>query len=71
MFWMDRINAANEVVVHAFLKGKVSFIAMPDIIGESMQKMNFVKNPVLDDYIQTDRETRLLTASLIKQERFE
>lgn len=65
------LNAANEVVVHAFLKGKVSFIAMPDIIGESMQKMNFVKNPVLDDYIQTDRETRLLTASLIKQERFE
>jgi len=65
------LNAANEVVVQAFLKGKISFAAMPDIIGESMQKMNFIKNPVLDDYMQTDKETRLLTASLIKQERFE
>jgi 1-deoxy-D-xylulose-5-phosphate reductoisomerase len=65
------LNAANEVVVQAFLEGKISFAAMPDIIGESMQKMNFIKNPVLDDYMQTDKETRLLTASLIKQERFE
>jgi 1-deoxy-D-xylulose-5-phosphate reductoisomerase len=60
------LNAANEVVVQAFLKGKVSFISMPDIIGESMQRMSFIKNPVLDDYIQTDKETRLLTASLMK-----
>ncbi|MGV8093868.1 MAG: 1-deoxy-D-xylulose-5-phosphate reductoisomerase [Mangrovibacterium sp.] len=60
------LNAANEVAVQAFLKEKISFISMPDIISESMQRMNFVKNPVLDDYIQTDKETRLLTASLIK-----
>lgn len=60
------LNAANEVVVQAFLKGKISFMAMPDIIGESMQRMSFVKNPVLDDYMQTDKETRLLTASLMK-----
>ncbi len=64
------LNAANEVVVQAFLKGKVSFIAMPDIIGESMQKVSYIKDPVLDDYIQTDKETRLLTASLIKQQSF-
>ncbi|MEL7587540.1 MAG: 1-deoxy-D-xylulose-5-phosphate reductoisomerase [Prolixibacteraceae bacterium] len=61
------LNAANEVVVQAFLKGKVRFICMPDIIGEVMQKMNFTKNPVLDDYIETDKETRLLTASFLKQ----
>jgi len=60
------LNAANEVVVQAFLKGKISFISMPDIIGESMQRMSFIKNPVLNDYIQTDKETRLLTASLMK-----
>ncbi|MDD4189822.1 MAG: 1-deoxy-D-xylulose-5-phosphate reductoisomerase [Mangrovibacterium sp.] len=60
------LNAANEVVVHAFLKEKISFMAMPGIIEKSMQKMGFVKNPALDDYIQTDKETRLLTASLMK-----
>jgi 1-deoxy-D-xylulose-5-phosphate reductoisomerase len=41
-------------------------MAMPGIIEKSMQKMGFVKNPALDDYIQTDKETRLLTASLMK-----
>ncbi|MGD9930823.1 MAG: 1-deoxy-D-xylulose-5-phosphate reductoisomerase [Mangrovibacterium sp.] len=61
------LNAANEVVVQAFLREKIRFVDMPGLIEESMQKVNFIKNPVLDDYIQTDKETRLLTASLIKQ----
>ena len=61
------LNAANEVVVQAFLKEKIRFVEMPDIIAESMKRINFIKSPVLDDYIQTDKETRLLTASLVKQ----
>jgi len=61
------LNAANEVVVQAFLREKVRFVEMPDIIEESMQKVAFIKNPDLNDYIQTDKETRLLTTSLIKQ----
>lgn len=61
------LNAANEVVVQAFLKEKIRFVDMPDLIEESMQKVTNLKNPVLDDYIQTDKETRLLTTSLIKQ----
>ena len=61
------LNAANEVVVQAFLREKIRFVDMPDVIEKSMQKVNFIKNPVLDDYIQTDKETRLLTASLVKQ----
>ena len=61
------LNAANEVVVQAFLKEKIRFVDMPDLIEESMQKVTNIKDPVLDDYIQTDKETRLLTTSLIKQ----
>ncbi|WP_159523511.1 1-deoxy-D-xylulose-5-phosphate reductoisomerase [Sunxiuqinia indica] len=61
------LNAANEVVVQAFLKEKIRFVDMPDLIEESMQKVSAIKNPVLDDYIQTDKETRLLTTSIIKQ----
>ncbi|MGQ8337218.1 1-deoxy-D-xylulose-5-phosphate reductoisomerase [Sunxiuqinia sp. A32] len=61
------LNAANEVVVQAFLKEKIRFAEMPYIIEESMQKVSFIKNPVLEDYIQTDKETRLLTNSFIKQ----
>ncbi len=61
------LNAANEIVVQAFLKEKIRFVDMPDLIEESMQKVSAIKNPVLEDYIQTDKETRLLTTSIIKQ----
>ncbi len=61
------LNAANEVVVQAFLQEKISFLEMPNIIENSMQKVSFIKNPDLDDYIQTDKETRLLTNSFIQQ----
>ena len=61
------LNAANEVVVQAFLREQIRFVDMPGLIEESMQKIDFIKNPMLDDYIQTDKETRLLTTSLIKK----
>lgn len=60
------LNAANEVVVQALLREKIRFADMPDLIEASMQKGTFVKNPDLNDYIETDKETRLLTTSLIK-----
>ena len=64
------LNAANEIVVQAFLKEKIRFIEMPDIIEKSMQKVNYISNPDLDDYIRTDKETRLLTTSMIKHRSF-
>lgn len=52
------VNAANEIAVEAFLKDKISFLGMSDLIETSMQKVSFIKNPSLEDYIQTDKETR-------------
>lgn len=60
------LNAANEVVVQAFLNDKISFLQMPEIIEETMEKATFLKNPDLDDYIQTDKETRIMTSARIK-----
>lgn len=60
------LNAANEVVVQAFLNDKISFLQMPEIIEEIMEKATFLKNPDLDDYIQTDKESRILTAAKLK-----
>ena len=60
------LNAANEVVVQAFLNDKISFMQMPVIIEKSMAKVTFKKDPDLDDYIQTDMETRILTAAIVK-----
>ena len=55
------LNAANEMVVDAFLKDKVGFLQMSDIIADTLQKCTFVKNPSLEDYIASDAEARRLT----------
>ena len=60
------LNASNEVVVQAFLNDKISFLQMPEIIEMAMGMATFVKNPNLDDYIQTDKETRIQTAAIVK-----
>ena len=59
------LNAANEVAVNAFLKNEIAFLKMPDLIDNCLEKINFVKNPTLEDYIETDRQTRLLAKTLI------
>jgi 1-deoxy-D-xylulose-5-phosphate reductoisomerase len=61
------LNAANEVVVQAFLKDKIKFLQMPEIIEECMQKASFIQKPGIEDYMQTDKEVRLLTTSIIKR----
>ena len=60
------LNAANEVVVEAFLRGKIKFLQMPDIIEKAMQKVTFVKMPDLDDLIATNTETIKITSVLTK-----
>ena len=59
------LNAANEIAVEAFLKDKIGFLNMSDLIDNCLEKITFVKNPTLEDYIETDRQTRLLANKLI------
>ncbi|MDD6891170.1 MAG: 1-deoxy-D-xylulose-5-phosphate reductoisomerase [Bacteroidales bacterium] len=61
------VNAANEVVVAAFLADRVSFLGMSDAIEEAMQRMPFIASPTYEDYVETDAETRRFTESLLKQ----
>lgn len=60
------LNAANEVVVAEFLKNKIGFLQMSDIIEEVMTKAHFVEKPSYDDYVNTDEMVRILTNELIK-----
>src|SRR6056297_636294 len=59
------LNAANEVAVESFLKDKVGFCQMTDIIEQSMQKIDYIEHPDLEQLIKTDQETREFTQSLI------
>ncbi len=60
------LNAANEVAVEAFLKGRLAFVDIPRIIEEVLLKKGFFqKNPSLDDIFETDRTARLHALSRI------
>ena len=59
------LNAANEIAVEAFLKEKIGFLNMSDLIENCMEKITFVKNPTLEDYLHCDSETRKLAKKLI------
>ena len=60
------LNAANEIVVDAFLKDKIGFLPMSDVIEACMNKVDFVANPSYEDYVQTDKITRILATEFIK-----
>ena len=60
------LNAANEVAVEGFLNDKIGFLNMSDLIDNCLEKINFVKNPSLEDLIESDKETRILAKKLLK-----
>jgi len=60
------LNAANEIVVAEFLKNKIGFLQMSDIIEDVMAKATFIEKPTYDDYVLTDAAVRILTCELIK-----
>lgn len=59
------VNAANEVVVAAFLHDEVGFLEMSDIIEKTMNKVAYIEHPTYDDYVATDAEARRVAQLLI------
>lgn len=59
------MNAANEVAVDAFLKKQIGFNQIPEIIHTTITKMPFIAKPAFDDYVSTDRESRIMAQSLV------
>ncbi|GAB1415998.1 1-deoxy-D-xylulose-5-phosphate reductoisomerase [Paludibacter sp.] len=60
------LNAANEIVVSAFLKSQIGFLTMSDIIEDVMEKTTFIPKPSYEDYFETDLEVRQLTDEMIR-----
>jgi 1-deoxy-D-xylulose-5-phosphate reductoisomerase len=60
------LNAANEIVVAAFLKEEIGFLAMSDIVGETLAKINNIENPGLDDFFDVDRLSRSMAKEIIQ-----
>ena len=61
------INAANEIAVAGFLNKNIGFLTMSTIIEQCMQQIPYKASPDLDDYLNTDKETRIFARNLIQQ----
>jgi 1-deoxy-D-xylulose-5-phosphate reductoisomerase len=59
------LNAANEVAVKAFLKDKIKFTEIPEIIEKAISKVSYVSTPAYEDFVNTDYETRIITSENI------
>src|SRR5687767_19875 len=53
------LNAANEVAVAAFLKDRIGFLEMSELVERCLGKMDYIANPKYEDYVHTDSETRI------------
>ena len=56
--WPCILNAANEVAVEAFLKERIGFLQMSEIIESTLSRSTFIKEPVLEDYFNSDLQAR-------------
>jgi 1-deoxy-D-xylulose-5-phosphate reductoisomerase len=59
------INAANEVVVNAFLEDRIGFLEMSDVIARCMSDLQFIAAPTLNNYLETDQHTRIFAGQLV------
>jgi 1-deoxy-D-xylulose-5-phosphate reductoisomerase len=60
------LNAANEIAVFAFLRNRIGFLDMTDLVERTMQEMPYIERPTLEEYFDSDGEARNFAASLIK-----
>lgn len=59
------LNAANEVAVAAFLKDRIGFLAMSDLLEHCMQTVSWTAKPTYEEYVKTDAETRRIAEAYL------
>ncbi len=60
------LNAANEIAVYAFLKNRIGFLDMTEMVEQTLQKISFIEKPTLEEYFESDGEARNFAASLVE-----
>lgn len=59
------LNAANEIAVFAFLRNRVGFLDITEIVERTMSKISFIEKPNLEEYAQSDFEARSFAATMV------
>jgi len=60
------LNAANEVAVASFLAGGILFPAIVDLVGRSLDELDFAPPRSIPDVLDIDRRTRELVETEVK-----
>jgi 1-deoxy-D-xylulose-5-phosphate reductoisomerase len=60
------MNAANELAVYAFLRNRIGFLDMTDVIERTMEKVSFINHPTLEEYFESDGEARNYAADIMR-----
>jgi 1-deoxy-D-xylulose-5-phosphate reductoisomerase len=60
------LNAANEIAVEQFLEDRIGFLEMPELVERCLAKMDYIPKPELEDYVNTDRETRIRAREMVR-----
>ncbi|HAI84377.1 MAG TPA: 1-deoxy-D-xylulose-5-phosphate reductoisomerase [Chitinophagaceae bacterium] len=60
------LNAANEIAVFAFLRNRIGFLDITEVVERTMDRITFIAQPTLNDYYESDGEARNFAASLIQ-----
>lgn len=59
------LNAANEAAVAAYLKDKIPFYGISDVVGECIERTPFIKEPSVEEIFKTNEETYSLAQRMI------
>jgi 1-deoxy-D-xylulose-5-phosphate reductoisomerase len=59
------LNAANEVLVEAFLQGKISFLQMPELLEQTLNKYDGLAADSIDNILHADERARQITNTLL------
>ena len=60
------LNAANEIAVYAFLKNRIGFLDMTEMVERTINKIKFIEKPTLEELFESDGEARNFAASVIE-----
>ncbi len=59
------MNAANEIAVQAFLNKKIQFLQIANVIEETLNKIQHMNHPTIDDFVYINKESREIANQLI------
>ena len=60
------LNAANEVAVNAFLKNKIGFLDIPEVVEKTLQEVSCQNLDTLESVVENDQLSRRIAQSFVK-----